>query len=115
MIPINLSEHCYSEKGLQILEELDHSLAMSKHMVELIIAGVVALIILIANATILAQEVQTAGFLNHLSEKVNNALSKQEGLDRQLEQGIDDLYHIVQILGDESQGMQVRSPLECYA
>lgn len=33
MIPVNLSEPWYSEKCLQILEELDHTLARSKHMV----------------------------------------------------------------------------------
>ena len=40
MIPVNLSEHWYSEEGLQILEVLDHALGSSKHMVGLIIAGV---------------------------------------------------------------------------
>ena len=44
MIPVNLSEPWYSGKGLQILEELDHALARSKHMVGQIIADAVALI-----------------------------------------------------------------------
>jgi hypothetical protein len=52
IIPINLSEPWYSEKGLQILGELDHSLSRSKHMVGLITAGVVALTTLVARATI---------------------------------------------------------------
>lgn len=46
-IPVNLSEPCYSKKGLQIFEELDHALARSKCMVGLIIANVVALITLV--------------------------------------------------------------------
>ena len=48
-------------------------------MIGLIIASVAALITLIARATTsslaLAQEVQTAGFVNHLSENITNALS----------------------------------------
>ena len=51
MFSINLSEPWYSEKGLQILGELDHSLSRSKHMVGLITVGVVALTTLIASAT----------------------------------------------------------------
>ena len=64
MIPVNLSEPRYSEKGLQILEKLDHALVRSKCMVGLIIVSVVVLITLIASANTsalaLAQEVQTA-------------------------------------------------------
>ena len=48
-------------------------------MVELIIAGVAALITLIASATTsvlaLAQEVHTASVVNHLAENITNALS----------------------------------------
>ena len=43
--------YCPTERGLQILEELDHALARSKHMVGLITVGVVALTTLIASAT----------------------------------------------------------------
>lgn len=66
---------------------------------------------LIANAATLTEKVKTASFLSHLPENVNNALSIQEGLDRQIEQK----YDTVHTLGDESQEMKVRSPLECYA
>ena len=51
MIPVNSSEPWGSEKDSQILEELDHALARSKCMVELIIAAVVALITVTASAT----------------------------------------------------------------
>jgi hypothetical protein len=70
--------YCPTERGLQILEELDHTLARSKCMVLLIIAGVVTLITLIASATTsslaLAKEVQTSSYVNHLAENVTNAL-----------------------------------------
>ena len=55
-------------------------------MVELIIAGVVALIIFLASAATsvlaLAKEVQTSSFVHHLAENVTNALHIQEDLDR---------------------------------
>lgn len=59
VIPINLPEPWYSEEGLQILGELDHTLAKSKCMVGQIIGRVVALITFIASVTTalaLAQE-----------------------------------------------------------
>ena len=84
-------------------------------MVGLIIASVVALTTLIASASTsalaLAQEEKTS-FVNHLAEYVINALRTQEDLDKQLEQRIDTLYDIVQIMGDEVQGMKVRTHLE---
>ena len=68
MIPVNLSEPCYFEKGLQILEELDHGLVRSKCIVRKIITGIVVLITLIASAATsalaLAKEVQTSSYLN---------------------------------------------------
>jgi len=118
MIPANLSEPWYSEKGLLILEELDHTLPRRKHMVGLIIAGNVVPMALIASATsalALAQEVQTASFVNHLAKNVTNALSTLEDLDRQLEQRIDTLYDIydtMQIMRGEVQG---RNTAECHA
>ena len=67
MIPVNYLNLCVLKKGLQILQELDHALGRSKHMVGLIIVGTVSLIAPIASATTsalaLAQEVQTAGFV----------------------------------------------------
>ena len=60
IILVNLSKPWYSEQGLQILEELDHTL------IGLIIASVVALITYITRSTTsalaLAQEVQRASF-----------------------------------------------------
>ena len=96
IIPINLSEPWYSEKGLQVLEEVSQALSRSKRVVGLIIAGIAALITLRASTTAsaiaLTQEVKTATFVNYLAKYVTNALSNQEDLDRHLEQWIDVLY-----------------------
>ena len=58
----------------------------------LIIAGIAALITLIASNTAsaiaLTQEVKTATFVNHLAKNVTNVLNIQEDLDRRLEQQI---------------------------
>ena len=76
IIPVNLSGSKYSKRDLQILEELDHTLARKKRMVGLIIAGV-TFITQIASATkfplALTWEVQTSSFINHLAENVTNA------------------------------------------
>lgn len=71
MIPVNLFESWYSEKGLQILEDLEHTMARSKPIIGLIISSVVALITLIASATTsalaLTQQLHIASFVNHLA------------------------------------------------
>jgi hypothetical protein len=79
-------------KNLQVLEEMTQALKRSKSVVALIIAGIAALIALIAStitfAIALAQEVNTATLVNHLAKKKNvtNVLSIQEDLGRHLEQ-----------------------------
>ena len=86
-------------------------------MVGLIPAGAVTLTKLIAGAPTsslaLAQEVQTASFLNYLAENIPIP-ELQEDLDRQVEQRIDILYGMVQITGDEVEGTEVNSHLECH-
>ena len=67
---------------MQILEELSQSLSRNKRIVGLIIAGIAALITLIASTTAsaiaLTQEVKTATFVNHLAKNVTNALSSRK-------------------------------------
>jgi len=59
---------------LQILEELDHTLARNKFIVGLIIADTGALTTIIDSATTSplssAQEMQTASFVDHLAENI---------------------------------------------
>ena len=65
---------------------MSQALSRSKRVVGLIIAGIAALIALIASTTAsaiaLTQEVKTANFVNHLAKNVTNVLSIQEDLDR---------------------------------
>ena len=89
LLHVTITEPWYSEKDLQILEEVSQALSRSKRVVGLIIAGIAALITLRASTTasaITLTQVKTATFANHLTKTVSNALSIQEDLDRRLEQ-----------------------------
>ena len=62
----------YSEKSLQVLEEVSQALSRSKRTVHLIIAGIAGLIKLIASITAsaiaLTQEVKIVNFGYHLAK-----------------------------------------------
>lgn len=76
LLPVSMTGPWYSEKSLQILEEVCQALSRSKRVAGLIIAGIPALTTLIATTTAsalaLMQEVKTAIFVNHLAENVAN-------------------------------------------
>ena len=42
LLPVSITGHWYSEKGLQVLEEVSQALSRSKRVVGLIIAGIAA-------------------------------------------------------------------------
>lgn len=102
-----------------MLKELKGALSRQKRVIGLIIAGLTALISMIAAAATavvaLTQEVQTAHYVNNLSRNVTMALGTQESIDNKLEKKLDALYSLVMYLGDEVQGPKVRSHLECHA
>jgi Na+/H+ antiporter NhaC len=72
LLHVNITGPWNSEKSLQVLEEVSQALSRSKKVVGLIIAGIAALITLIASTTAsaiaLIQEVKTATFVNHLAK-----------------------------------------------
>ena len=115
LLPVNITGPWYSEKSLQVLKEVSQALSRSKRVVGLIIAGIAALITLIASTTAsaiaLTQEVKTANFVNHLAKNVTNVLSIQEDLDRHLEQQIDVLYNTIQTIREEFRSLRIRSHL----
>ena len=94
----------YSEKSLQIVEELSQALSRSKRVMGLPFSTIAWI-----------QEVKTTIFANHSAKTATNALSIQEYLDRHLEQWIDDLYDTLYIIGEEVQSLRIRSHLECHA
>ncbi|XP_036079189.1 endogenous retrovirus group K member 7 Env polyprotein-like [Rousettus aegyptiacus] len=116
MLPVNTSGPWCANRGLQVLEEIYKALSRQKRVIGLIIAGITALVSLIATAAVaLSQTVQTAHYVNNLSKNVTMALGTQENIDNKLEQKLDALYSLVMYLGDEIQGLKVRFHLECHA
>jgi hypothetical protein len=109
LLHVNITGPWNSEKSLQVLEEVSQALSRSKKVVGLIIAGIAALITLIASTTAsaiaLIQEVKTATFVNHLAKKkkVTKVLST------------DALYDTIQIIGEQVLSPKVRSHLKCHA
>ena len=90
LLTLSITGPWYSGKSLHILEKVSQALSRSKRAVGLIIAGIAALIALIASTTAsaiaLTQEVKTTNFANHLAKNVTNVLSIKEDLDSHLEQ-----------------------------
>ncbi|XP_036075999.1 endogenous retrovirus group K member 7 Env polyprotein-like [Rousettus aegyptiacus] len=116
MLPVNTSGPWYADRGLQFLEEINKALSRQKRVIGLIIAGITALVWLIATtATTAVALSQTAHYVNNLSKNVTAALGTQENIDNKLEQKLDALYSLVMYLGDEIQGLKVRFHLECHA
>lgn len=86
-------------------------------MVGLINAGILAIVSIIATVTaagVVSQSVQTAYFVNDLPTNVILALEMQKDIDRKLEQKRNVLQEVVQYLGDEVQGLKMRSCLGCH-
>lgn len=119
MLPVNVSGEWYADKGYQVLVKLEVALSRPIRAVGLIIAGVTALIMLIASsvtaAISLSQTVQTATYVNSLSKNVSTALDTQELIDQKLSTKIDALYEVVFWMGDEIQALKVKTRLSCHA
>ncbi|XP_054570314.1 endogenous retrovirus group K member 13-1 Env polyprotein-like [Eptesicus fuscus] len=119
IVPVNLSEPWYNDHSLQVWREVTSALSRPRRFIGLLIAGVTALITLIATAAAaaaaLTQEVQTAHFVNNLSKNVSTALGTQEAIDRKIEEKLNALYDMVMYLGEEIDGLKVRNKLQCHA
>ncbi|XP_054585328.1 endogenous retrovirus group K member 25 Env polyprotein-like [Eptesicus fuscus] len=103
----------------KVWREVTSALSRPRRFIGLLIAGVTALITLIATAAAaaaaLTQEVQTAHFVNDLSKNVSTALGTQEAIDRKIEEKLNALYDMVMYLGEEIDGLKVRNKLQCHA
>lgn len=119
MIPVNISRTWYSDKGLQVWKEIEGDLTRPKRFIGLVIAGITALVTLIASATAatvaLTQTIQTAHFVNDLSKNVSKALGTQENIGRKFEKKLNALFNMVQYLRNKIQGLKLKTRLECHA
>lgn len=119
MLPVNVSGPWYAERSLQIFKKIEYTLSRPKRFIGLLIAGIMALVTIIATAATaavaLSQTVQNSHYVNNLSKNVTLALGTQENIDEKLEQKVNALYDSVQCLGDEIQSVKVRSHLVCHS
>ena len=119
MLSVNVTGPWYADKCLRVLEELKNALSRQKRVVGFIIAGIIAIVSLIATAATaaiaLSHSVQTAHYGNQLSKNVTMALRTQEDIDAKVEQKLYVLYALVRYLGEEIHGFKIRSHLECHA
>ncbi|XP_043780721.1 uncharacterized protein LOC122708577 [Cervus elaphus] len=119
MLPVNLTEPWYEESGLELWERVRTALARPRRGIGLIILGVVTLITLIASAVTasvsLAQSVHTASIVDDLAKNTSKALGIQEDIDRKLEDRLNALYDAVRFLGEEVQGLKLRTKIRCHA
>ncbi|XP_043342705.1 endogenous retrovirus group K member 7 Env polyprotein-like [Cervus canadensis] len=119
MLPVNLTEPWYEESGLELWQRVRMALARPRRGIGLIILGVVTLITLIASAVTasvsLAQSVHTASIVDDLAKNTSKALGIQEDIDRKLEDRLNALYDAVSFLGEEVQGLKLRTKIRCHA
>ena len=82
MIPVKINASWYDEKGLELWREVEGALMRYRRGIGLIILGFIALVTLIASsitaALSLAQSVQTATFVNNLTQNLSVTLETQK-------------------------------------
>ncbi|XP_059534648.1 endogenous retrovirus group K member 113 Env polyprotein-like [Myotis daubentonii] len=119
MLPVNISGPWYRDTGSQVLRELNELLSRPKRFIGMLIAGLVALVSLIATATTaaiaLTQEIHTAHFVDSLAKNVLDALGAQELIDKKIEQRLNALEEAVLLIGNQMHSLKVRSTLQCHA
>lgn len=118
-LPTNITGPWYDDKGLAVLQQAQIQLIRGKRFIGLLIAGITALVTMIATAATaavaLSTGIQTAGYVNQLSANITQVLETQEDWDHKIEQRLNALYDTVQLLGDEIVSIETRSSLTCHA
>lgn len=118
MLPVNLTQPWYKEKSEAILNRIISELARSKRFIGMMIAGIVALVTLVASASAsaisLTQEINTAHFVNQLMFNVTTVMTAQEEWDQKIEQKLNILYDTVNLIGDELQQLETLQRLQCH-
>ncbi|KAI5183360.1 Endogenous Retrovirus Group K Member 25 Env Polyprotein [Manis pentadactyla] len=119
LIPMKHMGPWYDDKGLQVLIELKKALDRPKRAVDLIIVGLLSLISFIVSSTVaavvLTENVQTATYVNSLTQNATQALNDQGNIDEKISHKLNALYDMVMYLGEEVQGLKLRHQLKCHA
>ncbi|KAM5338911.1 endogenous retrovirus group K member 25 Env polyprotein-like [Glossophaga mutica] len=119
-VPVNLTVPWFNDPGYAVIRAANEIiLARSKRFVGMLIAGITALVTLIATAATatiaLTEGIQTAEFVNELSHNVSVTFQTQEDWDQKIEQKLNALYDTVRVVGEELNSLEVRSSLKCHA
>uniref|UniRef100_A0A8C6CPF8 Retroviral envelope protein GP41-like domain-containing protein n=1 Tax=Moschus moschiferus TaxID=68415 RepID=A0A8C6CPF8_MOSMO len=119
MLPVNVTEAWYDEAGLEFWKRVEIALTRHRLGLGLVVFGITSLITLIASTITaslsLAQSVNTASFVDHLAKNTSLALGTQEDIDKKLEDKLNALYDAVRFLGEEVQGLKLRTKVKCHA
>ncbi|XP_045850637.1 endogenous retrovirus group K member 13-1 Env polyprotein-like [Meles meles] len=118
LLPVEIKGPWYANYGYQFAVELENHLRRPKRFIGLAIAGVTALISLIASATVstvaLSNTVHTATHVNQLSKNVSAALHIQQNIDQKILARLDGLEEAVEFLGSQLSILKTQMSLICH-
>uniref|UniRef100_A0A8I3W061 Retroviral envelope protein GP41-like domain-containing protein n=1 Tax=Callithrix jacchus TaxID=9483 RepID=A0A8I3W061_CALJA len=120
MLPVNISGPWYDEHSYSLFYKTQSLfLRCQKHFLGMLIAGIVAIVSVIAStataAVSLTKSVNTAVYVNHLAINVSIAMGTQMSIDDKLEAKLNALEQTVTILGDKVYNLQNQLSLHCHA
>lgn len=118
LVPTNISGEWVDESGIDIWRKITNALTRKRRFVGMMVAGILALIAMIASATTagvaLAREVQIAHTVNMMGRNVSKALNIQEDINRKMEERLNALWDAVQVIGEEVLALRVKTSLRCH-
>lgn len=117
LLPIDVEGPWYANYGYQLALELQAQVRRTKRFLGLLIAGISAMVALVATATIssvaLSQSVHTAKHVNSLAQNVSYALATQDHIDQKILSHLDGL-EAVEFLGSQLSILRTQMSLMCH-
>ncbi|XP_035582304.1 endogenous retrovirus group K member 13-1 Env polyprotein-like isoform X2 [Zalophus californianus] len=118
MMPVEVRGPWYRDYGYQFAQELEGLLSRGRRFLGLLIAGITALVSLIASATVstvaLSQGIHTAAHVNSLAHNVSQTLATQGSMDRKILARLDGLEQAVEYLGTQYSLLHTRLSFVCH-
>ncbi|XP_032199056.1 endogenous retrovirus group K member 13-1 Env polyprotein-like [Mustela erminea] len=118
LLPVEVEGPWYANYGYQFALELENALSRKRRFIGMLIAGIGALITLIASATVssfaLAQTIHTADHVNALSQNISLALHIQQDVDQKLLARLDGIEEAVEYLGTQLSALKAQMSFMCH-
>ena len=118
LLPVEIEGPWYANYGYFFAVEMQLQLKRLKCFLGLLMAGITALVTLIATAAAasvaLSQGIQTAQYVNHLAKNISYALSTQECVDQKVLSRLDGLEEAVEFLGNQLSLLKTQMSLVCH-